>query len=216
MTSSQPSPIAHKTNQTSKPMQLILASASPRRRELLARLVPDFEVLASDIPEIFDLSLPDMGSQVADLARQKALAIALQQAPGALVLGADTVVCLDQEMLGKPQHADDAEHMLARLSGRWHEVITGVALIPSAAPTQLVWLDWAVSRVQMRELTQAERKAYVATGEPLDKAGAYAIQGGAAGFVEQVIGSYENIVGLPLELTQILLEKAQFPHLKSA
>jgi septum formation protein len=190
-------------------MRLILASGSPRRRELLKSIVPDFEVISSDIEEVFNPQLPGIGERVSDLAAQKALAVARMQPGDCLVLGADTIVYLAGQILGKPADEADAEAMLSSLSGQWHEVITGVALIRKQGEQLSQALGYEVSKVKMREITQQERQDYVASGEPLDKAGAYAIQGGAGAFIESIEGSYENIVGLPLELTRKLIEAAK-------
>lgn len=190
-------------------MRLILASGSPRRRDLLQSLGESFEVISSDIDEVFNPVLHTIGERVSDLAGQKALAVAKTQAGDCLVLGSDTIVYLNQETLGKPQDAADAERMLSALSNGWHEVITGVAVIRQQKGQRQRYLGHAISRVRMRELTLDEIRAYIASGEPMDKAGAYAIQGGAGGFVAEIDGSYENIVGLPLELTRDLLQQAR-------
>lgn len=194
-------------------MRLILASGSPRRKELLAGLVPEFEVMVSDIPENFNDQLTGVGEQVAELAGRKAAAVALGLSGECLVLAADTIVYHQNVKLGKPSDVQDAEAMLRGLSGDWHEVITGIALIKTPADHSqgqtggTLQQGYAVSRVKMREISPAEIQAYIASGEPMDKAGAYAIQGGAGKFVEQIEGSYENIVGLPLELTRDLLSE---------
>lgn len=186
-------------------MRLILASGSPRRVELLGRLTPTFEVIPADIEEHLQPEIADIGQRVAQLALEKAQAVAAQQAGDCQILGADTVVCIDGDLLGKPRDAADAEAMLLRLSGRTHQVITGVALVTQAQGQHSEARDFASSDVSMRVITAAEARAYVASGEPLDKAGAYAIQGGAAAFITSISGSYENIVGLPLETTAGLL-----------
>jgi len=189
-------------------MRLILASGSPRRRDLLQSLGETFEVISSDIDEVFNPVLHTIGERVSDLACQKALAVA-EGLGDSLVLGADTIVYLAGETLGKPQDAADAERMLSALGGGWHEVVTGVAIVRQQAGTRKHFLGHAVSRVRMRALNREEIRAYIASGEPMDKAGAYAIQGGAGGFVAEIDGSYENIVGLPLELTRELLARAR-------
>jgi septum formation protein len=179
---------------------LILASASPRRRELLHALGVRFTVEPSYVPEE-----PRRGEDPAHfverMACEKARAVAARHA-GAWILAADTVVVADGQMLGKPSGAEDACRMLARLSGRAHHVLTGVALLaPDRTATSFV----ADSAVEFRPLSAAEIDAYVATGEPLDKAGAYAIQGGAGRFVRAVDGSYTNVVGLPIDEVRALL-----------
>jgi septum formation protein len=183
-------------------IMLVLGSASPRRAELLRQLGVEFVVCASDVPEE---ALPneDGVTFALRLARGKAKAVARVR-PGSWVLGADTVVLLDGEILGKPVDAEDARNMLRRLSGRGHRVVTGFALV---APLGDVAHDEAVeSRVEFRSLGEAEIDAYVTSGESLDKAGAYGIQGGASAFVERVSGSYSNVVGLPLEEVRRVLE----------
>ena len=177
------------------PERLILASASPRRAALLREAGYDFEVRPSRAGEPL-FTGGDIGEYVESLARRKAASV-----PGELVLGADTVVALDGEVLGKPADPDEAWAMLHRLSGRRHEVLTGVALREGMA------IRWGHARTEVtfRPLEPAEILRYVATGEPMDKAGAYAIQGGAAGFVESVVGDRDTVIGLPLALVRRLL-----------
>lgn len=186
---------------------LILASASPRRRELLTQAGFDFEVHPAHIPED-PLPGEEPIAYVTRLAREKAQAVftRLAQAPAAgndlAVLGADTTVTLDNEILGKPEDAADAARMLRLLSGRSHRVITGVALV-TAKSTEVAA---EVTAVRFLTLSEAEIEAYVATGEPMDKAGAYAIQGRAARWIPRIEGCYFNVVGLPLALVSTLLE----------
>jgi len=173
---------------------LVLASASPRRRELLAGAGIPF--LARPAHGVDETPEPHERPEryVARLAAAKALAV--EAAPGEIVLGADTVVVIHGRILGKPENGRDAARMLAALSGRRHEVITGICL---RFPEETV-RDWAVTQVWFTELSEAEIAAYVATGEPRDKAGAYAIQGMAARYIERINGSYSNVVGLPVAL----------------
>ncbi len=177
----------------------MLASASPRRRELLQGLGLAFIVRAAQIDES-----PHQGEApteyVLRLAAEKAAARA---EPGELVLGADTVVILDGEILGKPQDPPDARSMLGRLAGREHTVLTGIALREPGRSRQAATVD--SSRVRLAPMEAAEIEWYVATGEPLDKAGSYAVQGLGAIFVEAVFGSYTNVVGLPLPTLYRLL-----------
>jgi len=182
---------------------LILASASPRRRELLGSLDVPFEVDPAEADE----TLPDgmePREAAALLARRKAHEVALRR-PEDWVLGADTIVVLGQEIMGKPADEADAVRMLRALSGREHLVITGVCLLNRDRGIERC--DAVETKVRFRELSEAEITGYVQTGEPMDKAGAYAIQGGAAGFVEAVEGSYSNVVGLPLERVGELLRE---------
>jgi septum formation protein len=178
---------------------ITLASASPRRRELLARLVPEFQVVPSEVDE--SLARPVVPEAVAALALRKAQAVAPRV--GGLVLAADTVVVVDGDPLGKPSDAAEARAMLRRLRGRSHTVITGLAIVD--AGVRRAEQTSVVSEVMMRDYADSVIEAYVACGEPLDKAGAYAIQGAGAGLVGGWTGSYSNIVGLPLEATAGLL-----------
>lgn len=184
--------------------RLILASASPRRRELLAQAGYTFEVLPAHVNED---PRPDEDpiAYVVRLARDKALAVYNSLSdPNAIVLGADTTVTLDGHILAKPEDAADAARMLRLLSGRTHRVITGVAL----ATAQGAEVAAEVTGVQFLTLSDDEIGAYVATGEPMDKAGAYGIQGLAAKWIPRVEGCYFNIVGLPLSLVATMLETA--------
>ena len=178
---------------------LILASASPRRSELLRAAGIEFTVRVADIDETV-LPGESPGDYVRRLAREKAQAVA--QA-GEMVLGADTTVVIGGEIAGKPVDAEDARRMLKLLSGQWHEVLTGVSLIRSG---QII-SEVAVTRVKFSELTEAEIDWYVSTGEPMDKAGAYGIQGYASRFVEGIEGNYSNVVGLPVQLVYQMLER---------
>lgn len=181
---------------------LYLASKSPRRRELLGRLGLEFGVLEIDIPERRQPGEPPR-DYVSRVAREKAGAGLLKVLgnPSALVLGSDTEVVLDDEVFGKPIDAGDAAAMLRRLSGRTHEVISAVSLVSSGRELQAV----AISQVTFDELDDARIAAYIATGEPFGKAGAYAIQGGAEVFVRRLDGSYSGVMGLPLRETARLL-----------
>jgi len=184
-------------------LRLVLASASPRRRRLLAELGLPFATRATETDET-----PVAGESPRELVVRLALAKA-RAAVGSdeLALGADTEVAVDGRVLGKPADGDDARRMLRLLSGRTHEVWSGVALACAAADGQPTreWTGSRLSRVTFRSLDDAEIDAYVASGDPFDKAGAYAIQGGAAGFVAAVDGDVDNVVGLPLALVRELL-----------
>jgi septum formation protein len=185
---------------------VILASASPRRRELLGRLLPRFEVSPSEIDERLDGPVgPDA---VAAIALRKARAVAAGRDTG-VVLGADTVVVLDGRAFGKPADPDQARVMLRQLGGRVHDVITGVAVVASGSDRTRATA--VVSLVLMRDYPDAEIDAYVAGGEPLDKAGAYAIQGRGSALVGGWIGSYSSIMGLPLSATAALLVEFGVP-----
>ena len=188
-------------------MRLILASASPRRRELLERLGLPFEVRPSGIEEPLAAGVP-ASTLATTLARAKAADIADRlRAAGeaALVLGADTLVVLDGQPLGKPTSQGDARAMLRALRGRSHEVVTAV-VVRDAEPAGRQLTEAVVSQVLMRDYTDDEIAAYVATGEPDDKAGAYAVQGRGRRLVSRVDGCYTNVVGLPLRTTARLLQ----------
>jgi septum formation protein len=175
---------------------LVLASASPRRLELLRSAGYDPVVDPADVPEIPDPALSP-ADNAAGFAWSKAQVVAARR-PGAVVLAADTIVVVDDRLLGKPKDADEAREMLRSLDDRSHNVITCVALLP---PAGAAWpaVAFAVStEVVFRRVSDEEREAYVASREWADKAGGYAIQGGAAGFVRGIAGSYTNVVGLPL------------------
>lgn len=183
---------------------LHLASQSPRRRELLARLGVPFGVLDVDVPEQRAPGEP-AEDYVRRVAREKAGAGLLEvvAVPGALVLGGDTEVVLDDEVFGKPRDADDAAAMLRRLSGRTHRVISAISLVSAGREAQAV----SVSEVGFAELDDAAIARYVASGEPMGRAGAYAIQGYAEAFVTRLSGSYSGVMGLPLYETACLLRE---------
>jgi septum formation protein len=181
-------------------MRLLLASASPRRRDLLQAAGFAFDVAAVDVVERHRDGETAL-QYVERLARLKASAAAPRH-PGRLILAADTAVVVDADILGKPIDAADAASMLRRLSGRAHEVLTGVALcrdgnVTSAVEATTVWFD---------PLSEADIAAYIATGEPFDKAGAYAIQGWASRVASRIDGSYSNVVGLPIAAVARMLK----------
>jgi septum formation protein len=186
---------------------LHLASRSPRRSELLARLGLDFGVLDIDIPEQRQPgeAPDDYGRRV---AREKAGVglLKVMAVPGAVVLGADTEVVLDDDVFGKPSDDVDAAAMLRRLSGRTHRVITAVSLVSASRELQAV----SISEVTFAPLPDAEINAYVATGEPRGKAGGYAIQGRAQAFITHLSGSYSGVMGLPLHETATMLRAFGF------
>ena len=173
-------------------MDIILASQSPRRQELLARMGLTFTVCPADIEEVIDPGLTPR-QVVMSLSRQKAEAVAAGR-PDALVIAADTIVVLDGKILGKPRSVGEAREMLTALSGREHHVCTGFTL----QRRERVETGCEESHVWFRELTGAEIDAYIATGEPMDKAGAYGIQGYGALLVKGIHGDYFNVMGLPV------------------
>lgn len=182
--------------------RLILASASPRRSELLRNAGILFEVDPADIHES-----PLSGEAAMDyaqrLAHDKAAAVFTRH-PDAIVLGADTVVVVDEHLLEKPSNADDAARMLRLLSGRTHQVLTGVCLLAS----DFECTEAEVTQVTFGSMSEQEIADYVASGEPMDKAGAYGIQGLASRFVERIEGDYFNVVGLPVARAYRMLRKA--------
>lgn len=173
--------------------ELILASGSPRRKELLARTGRSFRVIVSDADEI---AVADMepASVAMQNARVKALAVAANAPDSATVIGADTIVVLDERIFGKPSDEEDARRMLGELAGKTHQVITGVCLARDGQCETFA----ETTNVCFRKLSASEIDAYIATGEPLDKAGAYGIQGAAGAFVDHIEGDYDNVVGLPV------------------
>ena len=185
---------------------IVLASGSPRRKQLLEMLRIPFRVIAPDVDEhVLPGEKPD--AYVTRLSRAKAQAV-VALAAGDVVLAADTTVVIDNEILGKPVSPEDAVRMLERLQGRTHQVLTSVAVAESGRLDQA--LD--VSRVIFRPNDRSTLEAYVATGEPLDKAGAYAIQGLGAPLIERVEGDFFGVMGLPLRLALDLLAKFGRPY----
>ena len=183
-------------------MDIILASQSPRRRELLERMGLPFRIITPDIDERMERALPP-GELVAAISAEKAGAVAAQAGPGAVVIAADTVVALDGAVLGKPAGEADAARMLSALAGRTHHVYTGLTVLRGER-VRTVSEETAVT---FRPLTEQEIAAYVRTGEPLDKAGAYGIQGYGALLVEGIRGDYYNVMGLPVCRLGLLLKE---------
>ena len=184
------------------PRRLILASASTGRGELLRRTGIAFEVIPSDCDEATEATDPE--EHVRELALRKAQSVASHE-ENAVVIGADTVVELDGEILGKPLGADGAREMLARLSGRTHRLLTGLAVVDSADGSVFSGIEQTL--VHMRPLNAAEIEAYVASGEPLDKSGSYELQGLGATIIDRIEGDFSNVVGLPMaHLARALLQ----------
>ena len=184
-------------------MDIILASQSPRRRELLERMgVGDFRIVTPDIDEQMDRDLPP-GELVGRISLEKALAVQAQEGKGPIIIAADTVVALDGAVLGKPADELEAFKMLSTLSGCRHQVYTGLTVLRGEE-------QYTVSEettVTFRELSAEEIDRYVATGEPMDKAGAYGIQGYGALLVEGIQGDYYNVMGLPVCRLGLLLRR---------
>lgn len=181
---------------------IILASASPRRRELLAKAGYQFVVKTSDVDE--NIGVLEAPLLVRELALLKAAAVAKTVETDCFVIGADTVVSMNGEILGKPKDWRDAKRMLRLLSGKAHQVYTGVCILD--AKTGKAACRSARTDVIFKKLTKRQIRAYIRTKEPMDKAGAYAIQGRAGAFVRGFIGPYDNVVGLPVGLVAELLE----------
>ena len=181
-------------------MKVVLASQSPRRRELLRRIWTEFEVVPSGVDET--LEPWPLAQAVVGLALRKAVAVSRRVGRG-VVVAADTVVVIDEVVLGKPAGSAEARAMLMRLRGRQHQVLTGVGLVDAGSGRAVATA--VVSRVLMAAYSDATVEAYVASGSPLDKAGAYAVQDLQGALVNAVVGSYTNVVGLPVEETRRLL-----------
>ena len=182
---------------------VILASQSPRRIELLKTVIKNFRIVPSKIDEVCDIDLSPEENAVL-LGREKATWVAKHH-PHNLVIGADTMVVLKNKIIGKPTDAENARQILKQLSGQEHKVITGVAVVHLK-----IFSAVSISHVRIKALTQNEINSYVKSGEPMDKAGAYAIQGEGSFLVESYSGSYSNIIGLPMDLLKDLLQKLNF------
>ena len=183
-------------------MELILASQSPRRRELLGLFRLPFVIRVADIDETMDENAAPY-DEVVRVSREKAMAV--ERAQDDIVVAADTIVVCENRVLGKPHSPEEAEQMLGLLSGRDHQVMTGMTVLRGEKCLSCT----EVTDIHFRELSPKEIAAYVATGEPMDKAGAYGIQGGAALFAEKMVGDYYNVMGLPVcKLRQLLFEVA--------
>ena len=183
-------------------MKIILASKSPRRKEILSLLNIPFEIMVSEADESIDEALPPFFT-AEKLSLEKASRVAKNINYDALVIGADTIVLSDGKILGKPKDENDAYLMLKTLSGKWHSVITGVTVMDTlSAKSESFYVE---TKVHFTDLTDDEINNYIKTKEPMDKAGAYGIQGQGGAFIDQISGDYFNVVGLPLcKLRQVL------------
>lgn len=181
--------------------QLILASGSPRRRELLSKMGYQFDIMVPDVDEHVDAPAQEA---VSILSQRKAMAVAAQLSRG-IIIASDTLVSYQGQALGKPVDEHDAHRMLQMLSGQVHEVFTGVTLLDAASKRTMTQV--VRTGVRFRPLSDAEIWAYIQTGEPMDKAGAYGIQGGAHAFVEALDGSFENVMGFPVDEIQAMLDR---------
>lgn len=183
-------------------MTILLASASPRRSEILTQIGCNFRIVTSNVTEDNAQNIPP--AQLAEMhAKKKALAVQAKADSDDIIIGADTIVVLDGEVFGKPNGTADAKRILETLSGREHQVITGVAVVTK----DQIFTDHTTTSVRMAVMSPEEIEKYIATGEPMDKAGAYAIQGIGALFVEGIDGCYSNVVGLPIRMLALLLKK---------
>ena len=181
-------------------MELILASQSPRRRELMELFRVPFAVRVADIDETMDPAKAPY-DEVARVSRAKAMAVSRQ--PGDVVIAADTIVVVENEVLGKPKDQEDAFRMLRLLSGREHQVMTGLTVLRDEKTVSCT----EVTTIRFRPLSDAEIRSYIRTGEPMDKAGSYGIQGGAALFAQGIEGDYFNVVGLPVCRLGLILKQ---------
>lgn len=200
--------------------RLILASGSPRRKELLEQIGAKFEILPAKGEEVITSTVP--AQVVMELSAQKAEEVAgrygeelggenqsvSKEEQAVVILGADTVVAYENKILGKPKNEEDAVRMLQMLSGHTHSVFTGVTLVIEKQGKKEKQSFFAETKVTMYPMTEQQIHAYVATGEPLDKAGAYGIQGKCAVYIEKIVGDYNNVVGLPIALVYQNLEKS--------
>ena len=189
---------------------LVLASSSPRRAEILTAVGWPFTAVTAGIDETRRPNEQPV-EYVQRLAKEKAEAVASSLESG-LVLGADTTVVVEKTLLGQPHDQEDARRMLRLLSGKWHEVLTGVAIVRLSGESKV---DYETTRVRFAEMSEKEIDWYISTGEPKGKAGAYAVQGAAALFIEEIQGDYFNIVGLPIGLVFEMVKAMSSPHPES-
>ncbi|MBU5332682.1 MAG: Maf family protein [Anaerocolumna aminovalerica] len=187
--------------------KIILASGSPRRKEIFEQIGIDFSVVISEDEEVIQKSRPD--EIVEELATKKACSVASEMEEGTIVIGADTMVALDGQVMGKPKNEQDAKDMIGKLQGKKHQVYTGVcAVIKEIGKEERIIRFVQCTDVWVYPMTEEQIDAYVATGEPMDKAGAYGIQGKFAVHIEKVEGEYLNIVGFPIsKLYQTLMKE---------
>lgn len=188
-------------------MNYVLASGSERRKELLHRIVDEFDIIVSDFDEDKILFEGNVDEYVIDLAKGKALSVKESLKEESIIIAGDTVVVLEDKILGKPKNEEDAYSMLKQLSGKTHRVYSGLVVINMY--NNKVEKQSLFTEVKFSNLTDEEIKTYIKTGEPLDKAGAYGIQGYGGVFIEGINGCYYNVVGLPLNLLNKMLKKVK-------
>ncbi|HEY8891870.1 MAG TPA: Maf-like protein [Clostridium sp.] len=186
-------------------MDIILASASPRRAELLKKITSNFEIMVSDFEESDILFSGNCGDYVMALAKGKAMDICSSVNKVAVIIGCDTIVYLKGKVLGKPKNTNEAFQMLSDLSDSTHEVYTGIALINTE--TQEISTEYVCTQVKFSKISKIEINNYIETGEPIGKAGAYAIQGAASLFVKEIKGCYYSVVGLPVNKLYFMLRE---------
>ncbi len=185
-------------------MKIVLASGSPRRKELLKQFFSDFVIDQANVTEIDHLNGSSIEQVVQKNALMKAQAVC-DKHPNSLVIGADTVVFFQNQLIGKPKNPADAKKILTRFNGKWHLVYTGIALIETNSNKQVI--DFEKTKLKFRKVSEKEIDDYVATGEPMDMAGAYASQGKGAFLIEKIEGSKTNVIGLPMEKLKVILAK---------
>ncbi|MFD3157640.1 Maf-like protein [Haloimpatiens sp. FM7330] len=177
-------------------MKLTLGSASPRRKELLKKITENFDVIVSDFDEESIDFNGDFTKYVKKIAEGKALNVSKKIQDESIVIGCDTIVAFDGKVLGKPKDEEDAYSMLSAMSGKWHAVYSGIAIVNNL--TGKILTDYVCTNVKFSDITDREIKKYIKTGEPMDKAGSYGIQGLGGIFIEKIDGCYYNVVGLPI------------------
>ena len=188
-------------------MKVILASASERRQELLSRIIEEFDIMVSGFDENTVVFNDSISEYVKEISKGKALEIKEKITDNAIIISADTVVAFDGRILGKPKDRKDAFQMLKSLQGKSHEVYTGVTVINTK--NNIIKQDSVATEVTFSEISDDEIIKYIETGEPLDKAGAYGIQGKGGVFVEKINGCYYNVVGLPLNRLKAMIEEVR-------
>ena len=186
-------------------MRVVLASASERRHELLRRIASDFDIVVSGFDESKVEYCGDSGEYVKEISRQKAFVVGSTYSEEAIIIGCDTIVALKERILGKPKDKAEAFNMLKNLSGNVHEVYSGIALYNTVTKQSIT--DYVKTEVKFSALSDKDINAYINTGEPMDKAGAYGIQGYGGVFVEEIHGCYYNVVGLPLSRLKFLMKE---------
>jgi septum formation protein len=185
-------------------LNIVLASASERRKELLSRLTEKFTVVVSDFDESSVRFKGDLEDFVMEIAKGKALDVLKSLEQDAIIIGCDTIVAIDDKLLGKPRSKEEAINMLKSLSGKVHQVCSGVAIIDSV--TRNISTDFVTTDIKFSQISEEDIIKYVDTGDPMDKAGAYGIQGVAGVFVEEIKGCYYSVVGLPINKLKCMLK----------